>query len=93
MFGIGKVSAAAAQSPALALDPGEVVRNRRAAVEDLGAFPGEPLAEVPHPPKRRDLAQLVGADGHAVEELFGLGHALNRADHGPDAVAGQAVSL
>ena len=42
---------------------------------------------------RRDLTQLVRADGHGVEKFLCLCKALRRADHGADAMAGEPVRL
>ena len=61
------------QLPALGLEHRHIIMNGGAPVEDFGPLPGQPLRQVLHPPKGRDLAQLVGADGDGVEEFLRLG--------------------
>jgi hypothetical protein len=65
--GIGEIGAAAQKLPAgQAL---EARHHRIAARQDLGAFARQPVRQVPHPPKRADLAHLRRADRDGVEEL------------------------
>ena len=93
MSHIGEIRTASQKPPALACEFRHVVMDRCTPVEDFGALACQPLPQIAHAPKRRDLTQLVGADRDGVEEFLDFGQTGRRGDHCAHAVAGQAVRL
>ena len=46
-----------------------------------------------HPPQSRTLADLIGANGDGIKELFHLGQPRRAGDHRPNPVPGQPVGF